>query len=198
LCLSNDAALVQAEAKGLGWFRAGTKVAYYQRAKQYTLTFTVTFPYDSDRCYMAHCFPYTYSDLQVFLSELCSDPAKQSILCRRDLCQSLAGNSVDLLTITQVMNQLDPRAHAHGDSLPFGCAGHACRNGNYDAVVFDWRIKGLIPDYACKSKSWPETLKPYTLNPKTCRRVSQGVRRTRNLRYSSPQGYILAKRRQAG
>ena len=117
MCWFNGTALVQAEAKGLGWFRAGTKVAYYQRAKQYTLTFTVTFPYDSDRCYMAHCFPYTYSDLQVFLSELCSDPAKQSILCRRDLCQSLAGNSVDLLTITQVINQLNPHASARAEIL---------------------------------------------------------------------------------
>jgi hypothetical protein len=66
---------------------------------------------------MAHCFPYTYSDLQVFLSDLCADPAKQSILARRELCQSLAGNPVDLLTITEVTYQLN--LPTCGDSLPF-------------------------------------------------------------------------------
>lgn len=31
----------------------------------YTLTFTLTFPHDDDEVYLANCYPYTYSDLQV-------------------------------------------------------------------------------------------------------------------------------------
>jgi len=30
----------------------------------FTLTFTLTFPHENDIVYLAHCFPYTYSDLQ--------------------------------------------------------------------------------------------------------------------------------------
>ena len=33
----------------------------------YSLTWTCQFPYDRDACYFAHCYPYTYSDLQVGL-----------------------------------------------------------------------------------------------------------------------------------
>ena len=35
-----------------------------------TLSFDVTLEHDGDVCYLAHCFPYTYSDLQQTLQEL--------------------------------------------------------------------------------------------------------------------------------
>jgi hypothetical protein len=48
-----------------GWQRVGTKILYYPNQYQtesgvpyHTLTFTVSFPTDSDVCYFAHCFPY--------------------------------------------------------------------------------------------------------------------------------------------
>lgn len=31
----------------------------------YSLTWTFQFPKDGDTCYFAHCYPYTYTDLQV-------------------------------------------------------------------------------------------------------------------------------------
>ena len=37
-----------------------TKEKYY-----YSLTWTCEFPNENDTYYFAHCYPYTYSDLQV-------------------------------------------------------------------------------------------------------------------------------------
>lgn len=65
-----------------------------------SLTWTLQFPYDSDTCYLAHCYPYTYSRLQCYLRRISSNPAVASFCKVRVLCQSLAGNSVYVLTVT--------------------------------------------------------------------------------------------------
>ncbi|KAJ9508020.1 hypothetical protein QJQ45_021355, partial [Haematococcus lacustris] len=79
---------------GRGWHRAGHHIAYYRnrikrsKSKYYsTLSFTITAEADYDTLHCAHCYPLTYTDLQRHLK-------------RSQLCTSLAGNSVDLLTIT--------------------------------------------------------------------------------------------------
>lgn len=66
----------------------------------YSLTWTLRFPYDSDTCYLAHCYPYTYSRLQYYLKQITSNPAVASYCEVRTLCQSLAGNAVYVITIT--------------------------------------------------------------------------------------------------
>lgn len=66
----------------------------------YSLTWTLQFPYDSDTCYLAHCYPYTYSQLQSYLRNISSNPAVASYCTVRVLCHSLAGNAVYVLTIT--------------------------------------------------------------------------------------------------
>lgn len=65
----------------------------------YSLTWTLQFPYDSDTCYLAHCYPYTYSQLQRYLRNISSNPAVASYCTVRVLCHSLAGNAVYVLTI---------------------------------------------------------------------------------------------------
>ena len=37
-------------------------------SNMYSLTWTCKFPNDNDTYYFAHCYPYTYSDLQVILN----------------------------------------------------------------------------------------------------------------------------------
>lgn len=69
-------------------------------ASLYSLTWTLQFPYDSDTCYLAHCYPYTYSQLQRYLRNISSNPAVVSYCTVRVLCHSLAGNAVYVLTIT--------------------------------------------------------------------------------------------------
>ncbi|XP_046889600.1 cytosolic carboxypeptidase 2 [Hypomesus transpacificus] len=97
---------------GISWRRAGSNIRYYrnqQHAEQdnsgstkalYCLTWTFQFPFDSDTCYLAHCYPYTYTQLQRYLSRLTSDPDTAACCKLRVLCRSLAGNPVHVLTVT--------------------------------------------------------------------------------------------------
>ncbi|XP_032441480.1 cytosolic carboxypeptidase 2 isoform X3 [Xiphophorus hellerii] len=101
-----------AKENGVGWHRAGSNIRYYQNCSEdtnennddgdrlYSLTWTLRFPYDSDTCYLAHCYPYTYSRLQYYLKQITSNPAVASYCEVRTLCQSLAGNAVYVITIT--------------------------------------------------------------------------------------------------
>lgn len=66
----------------------------------YSLTWTLQFPHDSDTCYLAHCYPYTYSHLQHYLRCVFSNPKVASYCSLRVLCHSMAGNTVYVLTIT--------------------------------------------------------------------------------------------------
>ncbi|XP_050303147.1 cytosolic carboxypeptidase Nna1-like isoform X2 [Anthonomus grandis grandis] len=94
----------------IGWKRCGQNITYFcnenmcsedpDQPQTYTLTFTVTFPHDDDEVYLAHCYPYTYSDLQDHLAEIRAHPVKQTYSTVRLLCRSLAGNDVYFVTIT--------------------------------------------------------------------------------------------------
>ncbi|XP_035379785.1 cytosolic carboxypeptidase 2 isoform X2 [Electrophorus electricus] len=92
--------------KGEGWRRAGANIRYYRNHSEiegkalYSLTWTLQFPYENDTCYLAHCYPYTYSDLQRYLHGVMSDPSRAAHCKVRVLCRSLAGNSVYVLTVT--------------------------------------------------------------------------------------------------
>lgn len=100
---------IQAAVHGVGWVRCGDQIVYYQNGVRrkdksatnyYTLTFTVTFDHDDDLVYFSHCYPYNYTDLQNDLRELESDPMVSRRFRRRKLCDTLAGNACDLITIT--------------------------------------------------------------------------------------------------
>ena len=56
--------------QGRGWFRAGNQVSYQEGLPcdssgrcYYTLSFSLTLPHNRDTVHIAHCFPYTYTDL---------------------------------------------------------------------------------------------------------------------------------------
>nr|XP_046250311.1 cytosolic carboxypeptidase 2 isoform X2 [Scatophagus argus] len=102
-----------AKEKHVGWQRTGSNIRYYRNCNQntqdsnsndtvalFSLTWTLQFPYDSDTCYLAHCYPYTYSHLQRYLRRISSNPAAASYCTLRVLCHSLAGNAVYVVTIT--------------------------------------------------------------------------------------------------
>ncbi|XP_042237188.1 cytosolic carboxypeptidase Nna1-like isoform X6 [Homarus americanus] len=73
------------ELHGVGWRRCATNIIYFKNhdssdnacfdsdddgeddVPSYTLTFNITFPHDDDTVYIAHCYPYSYSDLQEHL-----------------------------------------------------------------------------------------------------------------------------------
>ncbi|XP_071974769.1 cytosolic carboxypeptidase 2 isoform X4 [Engystomops pustulosus] len=95
-----------ATLRGEGWRREGGDIKYYRSSRSqegatlYCLTWTFEFPHDDDTCYFAHCYPYTYSDLNRDLQRWTSDPSRSQYCKLRALCRSLAGNTVYLLTIT--------------------------------------------------------------------------------------------------
>ena len=92
---------------GVRWHRAGEQVSYYQNPtprfdspekRYYTLSFQYYFEYANDTVYFAHCFPYTHSDL---LRDVSTYQSQSSDILRVDsLCETLAGNSCPVLTVT--------------------------------------------------------------------------------------------------
>ncbi|KAK2842022.1 hypothetical protein Q5P01_012222 [Channa striata] len=101
-----------AKEKGVGWHRSGSDIRYFRNcnlnAKDknseeialFSLTWTLEFPYESDTCYLAHSYPYTYSHLQRYLMRISANPAVASYCKLRVLCHSLAGNALYMVTIT--------------------------------------------------------------------------------------------------
>lgn len=130
-----------------GWRRAGSDIKYFRtpvryfdgksERSYYALTFTVRFPHSNDSVYLAHCYPYTYTDLQDYLEAVVNDENK-SRLCRiRVLCRSLAGNLVYLLTITSPADSgLD--AHKAKKGVVLTARVHPGESNS------SWMMKGLI------------------------------------------------------
>lgn len=96
----------KARASGVGWHRVGHDVSYYLNGRFhldlpcFSLSWGFCFPYDQDTCYLAHCYPYTYTQLWEHLSEIERKPRLSSFCKIRTLCRSLAGNLVPVLTVT--------------------------------------------------------------------------------------------------
>lgn len=70
------------------------------KAETHTMTFDIEFEFDEDIVYLAYSHPYTYTELQNFLNTMMSNPATQHTTTRKVLCNTIAGNRCDLLTIT--------------------------------------------------------------------------------------------------
>lgn len=58
------------------------------------------FPYENDTCYLAHCYPYTYTDLKSDLDTLMADSYRSHYVKKEVMCETKAGNSCYLLTVT--------------------------------------------------------------------------------------------------
>jgi cytosolic carboxypeptidase protein 2/3 len=102
-----------ASHKDVGWHRAGTKIGYYlnglrrndkSQRRYFTHTFTYNFEYPNDTVYFAYSYPYTYTDMVEDLNKITNDPAKAQFCSRKVLCETLAGNKCEFLTITSKMN----------------------------------------------------------------------------------------------
>eukprot|EP01028_Stygiella_incarcerata_P008050 TRINITY_DN3400_c0_g1_i1.p1 TRINITY_DN3400_c0_g1~~TRINITY_DN3400_c0_g1_i1.p1 ORF type:complete len:880 (-),score=194.50 TRINITY_DN3400_c0_g1_i1:990-3629(-) len=104
-----------AESVGRGWRRGGEDVSYRVTSgskKTYTLSFTFTFPHHQDVVFFAHCFPYTYTQLQREISVMIRG---KRFVERQILCKTLSGNQVDILTITDRASLPPPDARGRSD-----------------------------------------------------------------------------------
>jgi murein tripeptide amidase MpaA len=129
--------------------RGSENIVYYQNGirrpkggdkgqNYYTLTFTIEFEHDADMVYFCHCYPYTYTDLQRDMQALEADPAVVKNFRRRKLCDTLAGNACDLVTITSFNS--DPESLRSRRAVVITARVHP---GESNA---SWIMKGIL-DY---------------------------------------------------
>ncbi|KAJ1454709.1 hypothetical protein M885DRAFT_521293 [Pelagophyceae sp. CCMP2097] len=104
-----------------------------RQAGTHTLTFDVDFEFDEDLVFLAYSQPYTFTNLQSYLASLSADSERAATFTRKILCESIGGNNVDVLTITE-----KPTYSAHSDYANDG----ATPNGSAPAV--EARQKRLI------------------------------------------------------
>ncbi|TPX35801.1 hypothetical protein SmJEL517_g01991 [Synchytrium microbalum] len=92
------------------WSRIGSDVRYVENVEArslgalpgrlWCLEFSFVFPDDDDVFYFAHCYPYTYSYLQQTLSGILSHPVQSLHVRHTVVGRTIAGNNLDMLTIT--------------------------------------------------------------------------------------------------
>ena len=95
-----------AQNNKVGWFRGGRDISYKQNSYKkknggyyYTLSFVISFTFNNDEVYFAHCYPYTYTDLRFFIARACA-PKYSDRVRKSTLGKTLAGNDFESLIIT--------------------------------------------------------------------------------------------------
>lgn len=134
-----------------------TTVVYYS-----TLTFTYVFT-SPDTVFFAHTFPYSYTDLQYYLNYLESDARISTLVHRRPLCKTLAGNNCDILSITErstgvVEGKIKPSIVVSARVHPGKCLSRSsmCLSRNSGEANSSYVVHGLIEFLTGES---PEALK---------------------------------------
>ncbi|XP_061177697.1 cytosolic carboxypeptidase 2-like isoform X5 [Saccostrea echinata] len=101
-----------AKNKSIGWVRAGHHISYSRnimhlhcpllmRGIPYSeLEWQMEFPNADDTYYLAHCYPYTFTDLKEDLDIMLNKPESRQWIKREVLCETRAGNSCFLVTCT--------------------------------------------------------------------------------------------------
>ncbi|XP_062568587.1 uncharacterized protein LOC134230763 isoform X2 [Saccostrea cucullata] len=101
-----------AKNKSIGWIRAGHHISYSRnimhlhcpllmRGIPYSeLEWQMEFPNADDTYYLAHCYPYTFTDLKEDLDIMLNMPESRQWIKREVLCETRAGNSCFLVTCT--------------------------------------------------------------------------------------------------
>jgi hypothetical protein len=90
-----------------GWFRGGKLIKYFKNEHQvenskrfyYTLTFTISTPYENDVIRIAQAYPYTFTDLNTYLGNLELIKYKKDFIERETLMNTIGKNRVEAITI---------------------------------------------------------------------------------------------------
>ncbi|KAL4436239.1 hypothetical protein ABPG74_015830 [Tetrahymena malaccensis] len=145
------------EQEQQGWFRGGFNISYFknqilresqEKKTYYTLQFSYKFENNNDTVYFAHCYPYTYTDLNNYLNGLLSsNPQEMSKICqRKKLCLTLAKNKCDILTITA------PKQLKSGANQKIKQAIIIIARQHPGETPGSWMVEGVI-NYLCNLKS---------------------------------------------
>lgn len=96
---------------GRGWERGCSDVSYYaneykreggqgeRKSHYFTLEFAYKFEHEDDTVFFAYHYPYTYSHLQDFLTQLLRQPSVAAFARRGELCRTIGGLVCDTLEI---------------------------------------------------------------------------------------------------
>jgi len=128
----------------LGWHRCGSHVCYYATTedrpsgggKFYAVAYKHVFQYARDTFYFAHTHPYTFTNLQRDLWTLEQDPERAGTFRRKALCYTLAGNRVDLITVTNPVQR--PHEMAGRRKVVMSARVHP------GEVVASWMMRGCL------------------------------------------------------
>ena len=90
-----------------GWLRGGKHIKYFKNDHQienskrfyYTLSFTISTPNDKDVLLLAHSYPYTLTDLNLYLDSLIKIKYKKELIERETLATTVGKNKVEVITI---------------------------------------------------------------------------------------------------
>ncbi|KAI9339968.1 hypothetical protein BDR26DRAFT_372093 [Obelidium mucronatum] len=150
-------------ATGVGWHRVGHNLMYHQSAEstqssdesspqeangnqqspptpqpppKYTLSFTIKFPHPNDTVYFAHCYPYSYTNLQTDIQTLKQDPERTALFRHSIMAKTVVGNNIDLLTVTKPVTTPNELVSRKGIIL-----SARVHPGETNA---SWMIRGLI------------------------------------------------------
>ncbi|CAL1548208.1 unnamed protein product [Lymnaea stagnalis] len=111
-----------AQEKQRGWVRTGHHISYsrnvtnhscplLQRGVSYhMLEWQMEFPNADDTYYLAHCYPYSFTDLKEDLEVLLNNEERSEVMRREVMCESKAGNSCFLLTVTNFNVEIEKKA----------------------------------------------------------------------------------------
>ncbi|PAA91645.1 hypothetical protein BOX15_Mlig032425g2 [Macrostomum lignano] len=139
-----------AATDSVGWHRRGHHIRYSRNVTRlqsallhrdmvyYQLEWQMEFPHPEDSCYVAHSYPYTYSDLRADLIALQSDQSRSRFIKEEVLCQTRAGNSCFLLTVT---DESDAESRRNSHSKPGVVVTARVHPGESNS---SWMMKGLV------------------------------------------------------
>ncbi|KAF4759064.1 hypothetical protein FOZ63_021812, partial [Perkinsus olseni] len=118
-------------------------------AEASVLTFEYTPQWEDDTVYFAYTFPYTLTRLQGFIKEMEGSRGGRRYLARYPLCRSLAGNRLDVLTITSSGEEDDPTALAERGEEDTSQSLHGCRK-KYIAITARVHPGESVSSFACE------------------------------------------------
>ncbi|KAF4708005.1 hypothetical protein FOZ62_028760, partial [Perkinsus olseni] len=118
-------------------------------AEASVLTFEYTPQWEDDTVFFAYTFPYTLTRLQGFIKEMEGSRGGRRYLTRYPLCRSLAGNRLDVLTITSSGEEDDPTTMAEETEEDTSQFLHGCRK-KYIAITARVHPGESVSSFACE------------------------------------------------
>ncbi|XP_074656426.1 uncharacterized protein LOC141909731 isoform X2 [Tubulanus polymorphus] len=155
---------MEAQRNQLGWYRRGHHISYCRnvlrthcplllrdRGIYHQLEWQTDFPQLGDTCYFAHCYPYTYTDMKNDIDSITTDPKRRHVVKREVLCESKAGNSCFLLTVTN-FNANDENCGSKKKGVVITARVHPGESNS------SWMMKGVL-DYLTGNSQTAQALR---------------------------------------